>query len=58
MKKSSFTEPTGAQGYAALVATQSKVLEDLSRDYLSGQVSFAETERQIKAFRFIARVTL
>jgi uncharacterized lipoprotein YmbA len=32
MKKSSFTEPTGAQGYAALVAAQSKVLEDFSRE--------------------------
>ncbi len=31
MKKSSFTEPSGAQGYNAFVAAQSRALENLSR---------------------------
>jgi len=31
-KKSSFTEPTGARGYEALVAAQSRTIGDLSRE--------------------------
>jgi len=32
MKKTSFTEPAGAQGYEAMVAAQSRALMHLSRD--------------------------